>query len=143
MGRDLEVKVRRRVALKEGEETAVELGKDLGSLVLRGRLSMEGNPSLWAEVTVRPAAGEGEELSLRTYKERGWAFAFPFLRPGRYAVEVEHWVEAERGRCPRDDRHRGRPGAGPRRPAARIGSVRGFVLQAGTAGDRSEAGRRR
>jgi hypothetical protein len=88
---------RRRVDVKEGLETEVELGKDLGSLTLRGRLVLEGFGSPGdAKIVLRPASGDSEEISLRTGTLLEWRFACPFLRPGKYAVETVIWAEGEK-----------------------------------------------
>jgi RNA polymerase sigma factor (sigma-70 family) len=83
------VTFRRRIEVKESLETEAELGKDLGSLTLRGHLVLRGLESPGdAKIMLRPASDDGEEISLRTGKLLEWRFACPFLRPGKYAVEA-------------------------------------------------------
>jgi RNA polymerase sigma-70 factor (ECF subfamily) len=96
--RDFEVKVSRQVVVKPGEEAAVELGKDLGDLTLRGRVAgMEGRESVWAGVSLKPLGGGGDELYFMTYRDRDWRFVCPYLRQGKYAVEVRFYVKEGTG----------------------------------------------
>jgi len=89
--RHFKVDVRRRVVVEEGRETKADLGKDLGPLHLRGRVAgMESRVSVWANVVLR-STSDGRELFARTYRDWGWKFTFPFLVPGKYAVEVEFY----------------------------------------------------
>ncbi len=95
---DFAVKVRRRVQVRareeSGEEARVDLGEGLGSMTLRGRLGgMEGRESVWANLLLRPVDGlDGPEFLLKTYKDWDWRFACSFLRPGKYAAEVEFYT---------------------------------------------------
>lgn len=91
------MKFQRHVEVKEGLETEVELRKDLGSLTLWGHLVLRGFESpRHAKIVLRPASGDGEEISLRTGTLLEWRFACPFLRPGKYAVEAVIWAEGEK-----------------------------------------------
>ena len=85
------VVVRRRVDVLEGEEGVVELGRSLGAVTCRGRVTgLETLETLWAEISLR-AEGEADEIVLKTYREWEWRFRCPFLKAGKYAVSVEFY----------------------------------------------------
>jgi hypothetical protein len=90
---DFAIKIRRRLEVPGGEPGAVEFCKTLGDRTLRGRLAgLDATESLGATLVLRPLAdGGGEEFSIQTYREWGWRFACPFLRPGKYAAEVSYY----------------------------------------------------
>ena len=74
------------------------MGKDLGGLTLRGRVAgMEGRESVWANVILKPLDGGADELFLKTYRDWDWRFVFPFLRTGKYAVEVQFYTKEGTG----------------------------------------------
>ncbi len=55
---------------------------------------MEDRESLGITVTLRPLFDpEGEELWFQTFKEWKWRYRCPYLRAGRYAVEVSFWKD--------------------------------------------------
>jgi len=93
--KELGLEVRRRLDLLPGDDRAIDLGKDLGPHELHGLISgMEASESLSVTVTLRPLLeqdGEGEELRFVTYKEWGWRYRCPYLRPGRWRVEASYW----------------------------------------------------
>jgi protocatechuate 3,4-dioxygenase beta subunit len=91
--RDLEIKIRRRVAVEPGVEATVDLGKGVGTATLGGRVTGMGDrESVWAVVVLTPLDGAGDELSFKTYRDWDWRFVCPFLRPGKYDVEVQFYT---------------------------------------------------
>jgi RNA polymerase sigma-70 factor (ECF subfamily) len=88
------LKIRRRIEVKPGEETELALGRDLGPLALRGRITgLEGHVTVWANLVLRPLFEEsGEEIVVPTYRDWGWKIACPYLRPGKYAAEVQFYT---------------------------------------------------
>ena len=50
------------------------------------------NESVWGVIRLKPVGPDGgEDFVIKTYAEWGWRFSCPFLRPGKYSVEVEHY----------------------------------------------------
>ncbi len=93
---DFQVKRRWRIEAQPGVETRIEVGKDLGSHLLLGRLAgMEGQESLWANLRLQPVAEKGSpEFFLTTYRDWDWRFACPSLRTGKHCIEVEFYTKA-------------------------------------------------
>ena len=79
-----------------GEVTNVALGDSLGDVTLRGRIAgLEEHITQYTTVKLSPmGAPGGELLTFKTYRSWDWRFACPYLKPGRYAVEVS-WYEKE------------------------------------------------
>ncbi|MBI4586310.1 MAG: sigma-70 family RNA polymerase sigma factor [Planctomycetes bacterium] len=93
---DFQVKRRWRIEVQAGVETRIEVGNDLGSHLLRGRIAgMEGRESLWANLHLQEVAENGSpEFFLTTYRDWDWRFACPSLRPGKYGIEVEFYTKS-------------------------------------------------
>ena len=91
-----EVTISKEVEIALGEAATVALGESLGDTTIRGRIAgLEEHISVYARVELRLAGDpEAERLTFKTYRSWDWRFACPYLKPGRYAVEVS-WYEKE------------------------------------------------
>jgi RNA polymerase sigma factor (sigma-70 family) len=88
-----EVRIARWLQIAAGQDVEIELAKDLGPHRLEGRIAgLESRESLGVTVTLRSLAdGNADGFVLQTYKDWGWRYACPFLKPERYAVEARFW----------------------------------------------------
>jgi hypothetical protein len=95
---DLKVYLRRRLEVKAGEDASVEIGKKLGKTALKGRLTgLDGHASPFGLLLLKSSSeGDNDELLMSVSKSEGWRFSCPYLRPGKYAAEVELFVSSGR-----------------------------------------------
>ena len=108
-----EVTISREVEIAAGEAATVALGESLGDTTVRGRIAgLEEHISVYASVVIRPAGDpEAERLTFKTYRSWDWRFACPYLKPGRWAVEVSWYEKEGEGRAELPPIEVERPGA--------------------------------
>lgn len=85
------LEITRRFDLTEGEDRAIDLASDLGSITFRGKLRSErGEPMMSTTLTLKPLfdfAGVEYKFYLSNIPTDG-SFKFPFLKAGPYSLQM-------------------------------------------------------